>query len=63
MYNPSSMRKPSVRVLLGVRLLAIDTRTEGHAGEAAVGLKDGVPVGKSPVVGMRDSHMSYVVIW
>ena len=36
---------------------------EGHAGEAAARLKEGIPVGKSPVVEMRNSHMSYVVTW
>jgi len=36
---------------------------EGHAGEAAARLKGGIPVGKSPVVEMRNSHMSYVVTW
>jgi len=35
----------------------------GHAGEAAAKLKEGIPVGKSPVVEMRNSHMSYVVTW
>ena len=36
---------------------------EGHAGEAAIRLKEGIPIGKSPVVEMRNSHMSYVVTW
>ena len=49
--------------LSGVRLLAAYVCVEGHAGEAAARLREGIPVGKSPVVEMRNSHMSYVVTW
>jgi len=49
--------------LVGARFLITHTCAEGHAGEAAVRLKEGIPVGKSPVVEMRNSHMSYVVTW
>ena len=44
-------------------LLGVYTPAEGHAGQAAARLKEGIPVGKSPVVEMRNSHMSYVVTW
>jgi len=48
---------------LDKRSFVTDSRVEGHAGEAAARLKEGIPVGKSPVVEMRNSHMSYVVTW
>ena len=52
-----------MRILSNSPLFDTYTYTEGHAGEAAVRLKEGIPVGKSPVVEMRNSHMSYVVTW
>jgi len=50
-------------VKANVQPVFVEEIFEGHAGEAAVRLKEGTPIGKSPVVEMRNSHMSYVVTW
>ncbi|KAI0001647.1 SURF1-domain-containing protein [Russula vinacea] len=36
---------------------------EGHAGDAAMRVSNGVPVGKVPIVDMRNAHASYVATW
>ena len=35
----------------------------GHAGDAAMRVSNGVPVGKVPIVDIRNSHASYVATW
>ena len=37
--------------------------TEGHAGEVAMRLQNGVPIGKVPIVDIRNAHASYVATW
>ena len=37
--------------------------SEGHAGDAAMRVSNGVPVGKVPIVDIRNSHASYVATW
>lgn len=36
---------------------------EGHAGEASSRLARGFPIGRSPSVDVRNSHVSYIVTW
>ena len=36
---------------------------EGHAGDAALHLARGIPIGRSPTVDVRNSHVSYIVTW
>ncbi|KAF8203020.1 mitochondrial protein required for respiration [Pholiota molesta] len=36
---------------------------EGHAGEANTKLSKGIPVGRTPTVDLRNSHLSYVITW
>lgn len=40
-----------------------DTHIEGHSGDASICLKRGIPIGKTPIVDVRNAHMSYVVTW
>ena len=37
--------------------------SEGHAGDAAMRMSNGIPVGKVPVVDIRNAHASYVATW
>jgi len=37
--------------------------SEGHAGDAAMRVSNGVPVGKVPIVDIRNAHASYVATW
>jgi surfeit locus 1 family protein len=37
--------------------------TEGHAGDAAMRMSNGVPIGKVPIVDIRNAHASYVATW
>lgn len=59
MFGLSFLKKHSVRVPLGVRLLPIDPRTEDYTEEAAIGSKKGTPIGKYPVVGMRNPLVTW----
>jgi surfeit locus 1 family protein len=43
--------------------MLVKARLEGHSGNASLRLKRGVPIGKTPVVDIRNAHMSYVVTW
>lgn len=36
---------------------------EGHGGEASSRLARGYPIGRSPTVDVRNSHVSYIVTW
>lgn len=36
---------------------------EGHAGDASSRISHGYPVGRSPTVDVRNSHVSYIVTW
>lgn len=38
-------------------------RLEGHAGDANIKLSRGIPVGRTPTVDLRNSHLSYVITW
>ena len=42
---------------------ALTNITEGHARDGANRSKEGMPVGKYPVVDIRDSHISHAAIW
>jgi len=37
--------------------------SDGHAGDAALRLSRGIPIGKAPIVDIRNAHASYVVTW
>lgn len=37
--------------------------TEGHAGDISSRLAHGIPVGRAPVVDVRNSHASYIATW
>lgn len=50
-------------VLLSLHGVVAYTRLEGHAGEAASRLARGIPIGRSPTVDVRNSHVSYIVTW
>lgn len=41
----------------------LTSETEGHGGEISSRLSRGVPVGRAPVVDVRNSHASYVATW
>ncbi|TFY57249.1 hypothetical protein EVJ58_g7136 [Rhodofomes roseus] len=47
----------------GVQPVLVEEIFEGHAGEISSRLKRGVPVGRAPVVDVRNSHASYVATW
>ncbi|PCH34001.1 mitochondrial protein [Wolfiporia cocos MD-104 SS10] len=47
----------------GVQPVLIDEIFEGHGGEVASRLTRGVPIGKPPVVDVRNAHASYVATW
>ncbi|KAF5368456.1 hypothetical protein D9758_002297 [Tetrapyrgos nigripes] len=36
---------------------------EGHAGEAALQVQKGIPVGRPATVDLRNAHLSYVITW
>ncbi|KAF8274119.1 SURF1-domain-containing protein [Lactarius quietus] len=46
-----------------VQAVLIEEIFEGHAGDVAMRLKNGVPVGKVPIVDIRNAHGSYVATW
>ncbi|KAI9065890.1 SURF1-domain-containing protein [Trametes sanguinea] len=47
----------------GVQPVFVEEVFEGHAGEANTRLSHGVPVGRTPTVDIRNSHVSYIVTW
>ncbi|KAI0735020.1 mitochondrial protein required for respiration [Earliella scabrosa] len=47
----------------GVQPVFVEEVFEGHAGEAASRLARGIPIGRSPTVDVRNSHVSYIVTW
>jgi len=47
----------------GVQPVFIEELFEGHSGDATRRLKQGIAIGKTPIVEVRNSHMSYVVTW
>lgn len=40
-----------------------DCVIEGHAGDVASRIARGIPVGRSPTVDIRNSHVSYIITW
>ncbi|OCH86046.1 mitochondrial protein required for respiration [Obba rivulosa] len=46
-----------------VQPVLIEEIFEGHSGDAAFRLSRGIPIGKLPLVDIRNSHMSYVATW
>ncbi|KAI0068162.1 mitochondrial protein required for respiration [Artomyces pyxidatus] len=46
-----------------VQPVLIEEIFDGHAGEAALRSSRGVPIGKVPIVDIRNAHASYVVTW
>jgi len=36
---------------------------EGHAGEASWRQAHGIPIGRLPVIDLRNSHLSYIITW
>lgn len=46
-----------------VQPVLIEETFEGHAGEVAMRLQNGVPIGKVPIVDIRNAHASYVATW
>ncbi|KAH9982867.1 SURF1-domain-containing protein [Lactifluus volemus] len=49
--------------LRGVQPVLVEEIFEGHAGDAAMRLANGVPIGKLPIVDIRNAHASYVATW
>ncbi|OBZ68603.1 Surfeit locus protein 1, partial [Grifola frondosa] len=47
----------------GVQPVFVEEIFEGHAGEASSRMAHGIPVGRSPTVDIRNSHVSYIVTW
>ncbi|KZT74999.1 mitochondrial protein required for respiration [Daedalea quercina L-15889] len=47
----------------GVQPVYIEEIFEGHAGEISSRLSRGIPVGRAPIVDVRNSHASYVATW
>ncbi|KAF8913090.1 mitochondrial protein required for respiration [Gymnopilus junonius] len=47
----------------GVQPVFIQQIFEGHAGEALTRLGKGIPIGRTPTVDLRNSHLSYVITW
>ncbi|EIW64224.1 SURF1-domain-containing protein [Trametes versicolor FP-101664 SS1] len=47
----------------GVQPVFIEEVFEGHAGDASSRISHGYPVGRSPTVDVRNSHVSYIVTW
>lgn len=47
----------------GVQPVFVEEIFEGHAGEAATLLDKGAPIGRTPTVDLRNSHLSYVITW
>ncbi|KAI0296229.1 SURF1-domain-containing protein [Russula brevipes] len=46
-----------------VQPVLVEEIFEGHAGDAAMRLSNGVPIGKVPIVDIRNAHASYVATW
>ena len=51
------------RLVLLRRPQPLTPQAEGHGGEISSRLSRGVPVGRAPVVDVRNSHASYVATW
>ncbi|KAI0308179.1 mitochondrial protein required for respiration [Multifurca ochricompacta] len=49
--------------LLNVQPVLVEEIFDGHAGDATMRLSNGIPIGKVPVVDMRNAHASYVATW
>ncbi|KDR85431.1 hypothetical protein GALMADRAFT_84226 [Galerina marginata CBS 339.88] len=47
----------------GVQPVFVEQIFEGHAGEANTRLGKGIPIGRTPTVDLRNSHLSYVITW
>lgn len=47
----------------GVQPVLVEEIFEGHSGDASLRLERGTPIGRTPVVDIRNAHMSYVVTW
>jgi len=47
----------------GVQPVFVEQIFDGHAGEANIRLAKGIPIGRAPVVDLRNSHLSYVITW
>lgn len=61
--NPCLLRKSSVRSIICNSRELSHSHPESHAGEAASRLAKGIPIGRSPTVDVRNSHVSYIVTW
>ncbi|KAI9512557.1 mitochondrial protein required for respiration [Russula earlei] len=46
-----------------VQPVLVEEVFEGHGGDAAMRLSNGVPIGKLPTVDIRNAHASYVATW
>ncbi|KAH7886146.1 SURF1 family-domain-containing protein [Phlebopus sp. FC_14] len=47
----------------GVQPVFIEQIFDGHASDVASNLSKGVPVGRTAMVDLRNSHLSYVITW
>jgi len=47
----------------GVQPVFVEQIFDGHAGEANSRLAKGIPIGRAPVVDLRNAHLSYVITW
>ncbi|KAH9950880.1 SURF1-domain-containing protein [Amylocystis lapponica] len=47
----------------GVQPVFIEEIFEGHAGDASLRAAHGIPVGRLPIVDVRNAHASYIITW
>ncbi|KAI0375151.1 SURF1-domain-containing protein [Pilatotrama ljubarskyi] len=47
----------------GVQPVFVEEVFEGHSGDASWRISHALPVGRSPTVDVRNSHVSYIVTW
>ncbi|GBE77684.1 Cytochrome oxidase assembly protein [Sparassis crispa] len=50
-------------VKAGVQPVFVEEIFEGHGGDAASRLAHGIPIGRAPIVDVRNAHASYVATW
>ncbi|KII94136.1 hypothetical protein PLICRDRAFT_153522 [Plicaturopsis crispa FD-325 SS-3] len=47
----------------GVQPVFLEQIFEGHGGDAATLVANGIPIGRAPTVDLRNAHLSYVITW
>ena len=62
MLSLSWWRRYSV-IVKALLILLLNHLTESHAGDAAMNISKGIPVGRPPTIDIRNAHLSYVITW